>query len=64
MALLVLLNIYNSTIYDNKGFYTGGAFYVKDLNMNVKNSNIYEQFLEEMVKIPFQLTYFYPIKPS
>lgn len=38
------LNIYNSTIYNNKGFDSGGAFYVRNLNMNVKNSNIYDNF--------------------
>lgn len=56
------LNIYNSTIYDNKGFYTGGAFYVKDLNMNVKNSNIYGNFGGDG-KNSISVDIFYPIKP-
>lgn len=56
------LNIYNSTIHNNKGFYTGGAFYVMDLNMNVKNSNIYNNFGGDG-KNSLSVNIFYPIKP-
>ena len=56
------LNIYNSTIYNNKGFDTGGAFYVRDLNMDVKNSNIYDNFGGDG-KDTLSVDIFYPIKP-
>lgn len=38
------LNIYNSTITGNKGFNRAGAFFVTNNNLNVENSNIYDNF--------------------
>lgn len=38
------LNIYNSTITNNKGFDTGSVIYAANINLNIKNSNIYDNF--------------------
>lgn len=39
------INIYNSTISGNKGLHAGGVIFAQnDINLNIKNSNIYDNF--------------------
>jgi len=48
------INIYNSTITENKGFRTGGVVYAANINLNVKNSNIYDNFASDGTTIAIQ----------
>ena len=38
------INIYNSTISNNKAFENGAVIYATGINLNMKNSNIYDNF--------------------
>ncbi|WP_407380786.1 right-handed parallel beta-helix repeat-containing protein [Methanobrevibacter sp.] len=48
------INIYNSTITENKGFRSGGVVFAADINLNVKNSNIYDNFASDGTTIGIQ----------
>ena len=38
------INIYNSTITNNRGFSRGSVLFASNINLNIKNSNIYNNF--------------------
>ena len=47
-------NIYNSTITNNRGFDTGSVIYAAAIDINIKNSNIYDNFAGDGTTLSIQ----------